>query len=103
VGYETGSSRIDPTTGTRTRTSGIYTSTGVDVVVGDPAGGANPKNEEVMALELSEKGLPKGTFKKPVAGHFYYRIGKEMATDSKAKFGLSYELSGKEGILELKR
>ncbi|MBZ5500398.1 MAG: hypothetical protein LAP85_28725 [Acidobacteriia bacterium] len=103
VGYESGTGRYDPATGTYRRTSGIYTSTGIDVMVGNPYPDPNPRNEEVMVLELSEKGLPAGTFQKPVAGHLYFRIGKELSKDKATRFELSYELNGKEGALELKR
>jgi hypothetical protein len=101
VGYETGNGRYDPTTGRRT--GGVYTSTGVAVIVGPPFPGPNPKNEEVMALELSEKGLPDGTFSKPIAGHLYFRVGKEVTKDSNSKYELTYELNGKQGVLPLKR
>ncbi len=56
-----------------------------------------------MALELSEKGLPEGTFAKPVAGHLYFRVGKAILKDKKARFDLGYELNDKEGTLALKR
>ena len=104
VGYESGRRGYDPTTGTYGRnTGGIYTSTGVGVVVGEASPSANPRNEEVMALELSEKGLPGGTFAKPVAGHLYFRVGKDSLKNNKAKFELTYEINGKEGTLALKR
>lgn len=103
VGYESGRRGYDPTTGTTARTGGVYTSTGVAVIVGGSSPGSNPKNEEVMALELAEKGLPDGTFPKPVAGHLYFRIGKETAKNLNAKFELTGELEGKEFALPLKR
>jgi hypothetical protein len=103
VGYESGRRGYDPVTGTARSTGGIYTNTGVAVIVGASSPGADPKNEGVMALELSEKALPQGTFTKPVAGHLYFRIGKETSKDIKAKFELAYELNGKEGSLALKR
>ncbi|MBN1569208.1 MAG: hypothetical protein JXA73_15260 [Acidobacteria bacterium] len=102
VGYETGRRGYDPTTGTARRTGGVYTSTGVAVVMGDSLP-SNPKNEAVMALELSEKGLPEGTFAKPVSGHLYFRVSEDTIKDSKAKFELTFELDGKETTLALKR
>ncbi len=104
VGYESGRRGYDPRTGTYNRTTGsIYTSTGVGVVVGEASSGSNPKNEEVMALELSEKRLPEGTFARPVAGHLYFRVGKATLKDKKARFGLDFEINDKEGTLALKR
>lgn len=103
VGYESGTRTYDPTTGGTRRTSGVYTSTGVSVMVGGSTPNANPKNEEVMAIELSEKGLPGGAFTKPVAGHLYFRIGKETAKNLNAGFELACEIDGKEVVLPLKR
>lgn len=103
VGYESGTGRYDPTTGTYRRSGGVYTSTGVDVIMGARSAGPHPGNEEVMALELSEKGLADGTFDRPVAGHLYFRVGKETSKDRKSKYELAYELNGKEGALPLKR
>jgi len=102
VGYETGRDVYDPTTGTVRRRGGIYTSTGV-VVVREPSPGVDPRNEETSALELTEKGLPEGTFTKPVAGHLYFRVDKKIRKDSRTKYSLTYELGGKETTLELKR
>jgi hypothetical protein len=102
VGYETGTRGYNPTTGTTRRSGGLYTSTGVAVVVGDSPP-SNPKNEDVMTIELSEKGLPEGTYSKPVAGHLYFRVGKSTFKDNRAKFELTLELDGKETTLALKR
>ena len=102
VGYESGRVGYDPATGTYRRQGGVYTSTGVMVGI-EPSSDRNPKNEETMALELTEKGLPSGTFAKPVAGHLYFRIDKKVAKDGKSKFALVGELNGQEAILELKR
>ena len=103
VGYESGRRAYDPATGIYGRSGGIYTSTGVAVIVGGPSLTANPKNEEVMAIELSEKGLPEGTYAKPVAGHLYFRVGKDTCKNTKANFELAFELDGKETTLALKR
>jgi hypothetical protein len=103
VGYESGRRGYDPTTGTTRSTGGVYTSTGVAVILGTSSTAADPQNEGVMALELSEKALPQGAFAKPVSGHLYFRIGKGTYKDTKAKFELAYELNGKEGSLALKR
>ena len=92
----------DPTTGTYRRQGGIYTSTGVMVGI-EPSAGSNPKNEETMALELTEKGLPGGSFSQPVAGHLYFHVDSKVAKDSKIRFALVGELAGEEVILELKR
>jgi len=102
VGYESGRRGYDPATGTYGRSGGVYTSTGVAVVMGESSL-SNPKNEEVMAIELSEKGLPEGTCAKPVAGHLYFRVGKDTFKDNKVKFELTFELEGKETTLALKR
>ena len=102
VGYETGRGGYDPVTGTYRRQGGVYTSTGVMVAV-EPSADTNPRNEETMALELSEKGLPSGAFNKPVAGHLYFRIDKKILQNSKTKYELIYEIDGKEVALELKR
>ena len=77
VGYETGRVGYDPATGTYRRQGGVYTSTGVMVSI-EPSSDANPRNEETMALELSEKGVPSGTFSKAVAGHLYFRVDKKI-------------------------
>jgi hypothetical protein len=104
IGYESTTRGIDSRTGnTEQRQGGIYTSTGVAVVLGEGSSGANPRNEEVMALELSEKGLPAGNFSKPVAGYLYFRIGKETAKNLNARFELTSEVDGKEYVLPLKR
>jgi hypothetical protein len=102
VGYETGRRGYDPTTGTPRRTGGVYTSTGVAVVVGNSPP-SSPKNEDVIIIELSEKGLPEGTYGKPVAGHLYFRVGKSTFKDTRAKFELTFELDGTETTLALKR
>jgi hypothetical protein len=102
VGYESGRGVYDPTTGTVRRGGGIYTSTGV-IVMTEPSPGVNPRNEETSALELTEKGLPGGTFTKPVAGHLYFRVDKKIRKDSKTKYSLTFDLAGKETTLELKR
>ena len=102
VGYETGRAGYDPATGTYRRQGGVYTSAGVMVAV-EPSSDANPRNEETMALELSEKGLPSGAFNKPVAGHLYFRIDKKTLQNDKTKYELVYEIDGKEAALELLR
>ncbi len=102
VGYESRRVGYDPTTGTYRRQGGIYTSAGVLVGV-EPSSDTNPKNEETMALELTEKGLPGGSFGQPVAGHLYFRVDSKVAKDSKIRFALVGELKGEEVILELKR
>jgi hypothetical protein len=103
VGYESGRRGYDPQTGTYGRSGGIYTSTGVAVVLGPSSPSADPKNQEVMALELSEKGLPEGTFEKPVAGHLYFRVGRETLKNDKARFKLSCDLNGAQSSLDLSR
>jgi hypothetical protein len=102
VGYESGRTVNDPATGTYRRPGGVYTSAGVLVGV-EPSTDVNPKNEETMALELSEKGLPSGTFNKPVGGHLYFRIDKKTLKDTQLKCELVYEIAGKEVALALKR
>lgn len=102
VGYETGGRGYDPTTGRTRSTGGVYTSTGVAVVMGDSQP-PHPKNEEVMEIELSEKGLPEGTYAKPVSGYLYFRVGEDNFKDSNAEFELTFELDGEETALVLKR
>ena len=101
VGYETGGGR-DPVTGTYNRRSGVYTSTGVGVAIGD-AEPPNPKDEETMALELSEKGLPAGVFRRPVAGHLYFRVDKIVLKNSKSRYELTVDIDGKATTLALNR
>jgi hypothetical protein len=101
VGYETGDGR-DPVTGTFNRRGGVYTSTGVGVAIGDAAP-PNPKDEETMALELSEKGLPAGVFRQPVAGYLYFRVDKKVLKNSESKYGLTVDIDGKATTLTLKR
>jgi hypothetical protein len=102
VGYETGRVGYDPTTGNTRRLEEIHTTAGVMVGI-DPSSEPNPKNEETMALELTEKGLPGGSFSRPVAGHLYFRVDSKVAKDSKIRFALVGKLKGEEVILELKR
>jgi hypothetical protein len=102
VGYETGRGTYDPATGTYRRQGGVYTSTGVMVGI-EPSADANPRNEDTMALELTEKGVPSGTISKAVGGHLYFRIDKKIQKESKTKYELIYEIDGKEVALELKK
>jgi len=102
VGYESGRVGYDPATGTYRRQGGVYTSAGVMVGI-EPSTDPNPKNEETMALELTEKGLPGGSFGKPVAGHLYFRVGSKTAKNTEITFALVGELNGEEVILPLKR
>lgn len=78
VGYETGG-RYDPNTGRTTR-GGWTTDVGVGVGIGNGSGGATDEDRKVMELELTEKGLPKGTFSSPVSGYIYFPAPQTLAT-----------------------
>lgn len=69
VGYET--SRYDPNTG-QTRRGGWTTDVGVGVGVGNGGAGSTDEDRKVIELELTEKGLPKGSFAGPVSGYVYF-------------------------------
>jgi hypothetical protein len=102
VGYQTGP-RYDPNTGTYRNHGGLYTTAGVGVGIGDSSAASSPNNRDVMALELSEKGLPEGTFNKPVAGHLYFRLNIQGQKGKDDRYLLAYECQGKTVILPLSR
>jgi len=98
-GYEDGRPGYDPNYGRR---RGIYTSTGVGVMVG--AGSPTsplPEDRDMAEIELSEKSLPGGTIIKPVAGFLYFFVGKKIQKDRKVGYQLEYELRGKKVVLPL--
>ncbi len=77
VGYET--SRYDPNTGVQ-RPGGWTTDVGVGVGVGNGGAADTDEDRKVMELELTEKGLPKGTFSTPVSGYIYFAAPKTLVT-----------------------
>jgi hypothetical protein len=52
---------------------GVYTTVGVGVGVGKAAPPSSA-DTATMQTELTEKGLPEGSFTKPVAGYLYFRV-----------------------------
>ncbi len=93
----------DPRYDPRYSRGGVYTSTGVGVVLGGGSGqGQSSNKEEVVATELAEKSLPAGFASKPVAGHLYFRVDKKTQQDRNHRFSLELELQGKTAKLELK-
>ena len=80
---------------------GIYTSTGVGVVLGDEEHERTPQDEEVMVMELTEKSLPEGQTDKPVAGYLYFRVDKKMRQDCGNRYSLEFNLYDRTAALEL--
>lgn len=98
IGYESGRT-YDPTTGRERRGGGVYTSAGVGVGVGPRESASTDKDREVMELELTEKGLPEGSTRKPVAGYLYFQYpDKKRASD----YQLEYTLAGSKMVLPLR-
>ena len=99
IGYERG--RVyDPATGQEQKVGGVYTSTGVGVGVGTRGGPARTERDrEVMELELTEKGLPEGSTKKPVAGYLYFPLPEKKKSDA---YQLECTLGGVKSVLALK-
>ncbi len=93
--------RFDPTYDPRYRRGGVYTSTGVGVILGDSGPGSSSRKEDVTATELSEKSLPGGPASKPVAGHLYFRVDKKTQQDRNVRFSLEVELQGNTARLPL--
>lgn len=93
VGY--GSGGYD---GSRHR-GGVYTSTGVNVGIGNPGiqPGSTDADRKAMELELSEKGLPEGAFSAPAAGHLYFRIPLKK----KGRYELEYTMDSEKFFLSL--
>jgi hypothetical protein len=52
-----------------------------------------------MELELTEKGLPEGSTKTPVAGYLYFPYPEKKKSDA---YQLEYTLGGVKGALALK-
>lgn len=78
IGYETGS--YDPWG--RRRQGGITTRAGIGVGIGKERPGSTPQDREVMALELSERGLPEEVVERPVSGHLYFRLPDDVKPDT---------------------
>ena len=98
IGYDSGRT-YDPVTGQERRGGGVYTSAGVGVGVGPRGNGSTEKDREVMELELTEKGLPEGSIKKPVAGYLYFPFSEKKKSDT---YQLECTLGGVKVPLALK-
>ncbi len=83
------------------RRGGVYTSTGVGVVLGDPSPGSGSRSGDAAATELSEKSLPNGPTSKPIAGHLYFRVDKKTRQDRNSHFSLDVEIAGKSARMPL--
>jgi hypothetical protein len=92
IGYETGS-RYPGYPGHDS--GGLYTSTGVGVMLEDKGPTGTPQDEEVMVLELSEKSLPSGQTDKPVAGYLYFRVDKKTRQYSGDRYSLEFDMHDK--------
>lgn len=91
IGYSTGG--LDPWG--NPIPGGVYTSVGVGVGVGT-AGEPSNADAQAMQAELTDKGLPEGSFSKPVAGYLYFRVPA-----GKGPYELQYRLGGKLLTLQL--
>jgi hypothetical protein len=99
IGYESGPRRYDPVTGD-TRGGGWRTGVGVGVGVGGTRPASTEADRKTMEIELSEKGLPEGSFSKPVAGYLYFPLpaGKRPP----AAYELEYDAPAGKLLLVLK-
>ncbi len=77
------------------RRGGVYTTTGVGVILGGSDPRAPSSKGDNAATELSEKSLPSGPTSKPVAGHLYFRVDKKTQQDRNNRFSLEVEMMGK--------
>ncbi len=102
IGYETGGKEYNPRTGQYELREGVFTSTGVDVLLGSSQPGATPKDLATMELELSEKGLPTGPASKAVAGYLYFPVEAKTREDKRSRYQLEGQLHGKRVVLDLK-
>lgn len=96
VGYST--ERYDPATG-ETVPGGWTTDVGVGVGVGRGGGGTSDEDRKVMELELTEKGLPKGSFTTPVSGYLYFPV----PATAKSSVILDLSVAGQQTKLTLPR
>jgi hypothetical protein len=97
VGYQKGG--VDPVTGQR-RPGGVYTDAGVGVGVGgtrQPTPASVEVDRRTMELELTEKGLPQGSFATPASGYVYFTLLQKK----NAKYQLEYILNGNKVVLAL--
>ncbi len=83
------------------RQGGVYTSTGVGVILGESRPGSSPKGGNADGTELAEKSLPSGPASRPVAGHLYYRVDKKTQQDRNSRFSLDVEIAGQSARLPL--
>ena len=83
------------------RQGGVYTSTGVGVILGDSRPGSSPGRGDADGTELALKSLPSGPASKPVAGHLYYRVDKKTQQDRNSHFSLDVEIAGSTARLPL--
>jgi hypothetical protein len=94
VGYESGT-YVDAN-GQTQHVHGVTTSAGTAVAVGPNATGRTDR--DTMETELTEKGLPEGTFSIPASGYLYFAITKKKKG---AKLLLEYSLNGSKIALPL--
>jgi hypothetical protein len=97
VGYESGT-YVDPITGQPVHVRGVTTSTDVGVGVRSGPSDVADHDREVVARELSEKGLPKAKVTVPVSGYLYFSIPKHKKD---AKYTLEYVVKGEALTLQL--
>jgi hypothetical protein len=94
MGYESG--RYVDANGQTQHVHEVTTSAGTAVAVGPNATG--PTDRDTMETELTEKGLPEGTFSIPTSGYLYFAITKKKKD---AKLLLEYTLNGSKIALPL--
>lgn len=97
VGYESGT-YVDPVTGQPVHVRGVTTSTEVGVGIGGGTPDVSDHDCEVVARELSEKGLPEAKVTVPVSGYLYFSIPKHKKD---AKYTLEYVVKGESLSLQL--
>ncbi len=83
------------------RPGGVYTSTGVGVILGDSGPGSRSRDQDATAAELSEKSLPGGPASKPVAGHLYFKVDKKTQQDPNNRFSLEVSVEGNTARVQL--
>src|SRR5262245_44165712 len=98
IGFEK-DERIDPVTGQREKVGGVYTTTGAGVGIGSKGGPPTERDLEAMERELSDKGLPEGNAKRPVAGYLYFPLSEKKKGDT---YELECTLGGAKMVVPLR-